>query len=73
AEACVDLCGLALQRHERAVDRERRANIDALTGLPNRSAYNGAMAQIPCDVPGAWALFIIDLDNLKIVNDTFGH
>ena len=55
AEACVDLCGLALQRHERAVDRERRANIDALTGLPNRSAYNGAMAQIPCDVPGAWA------------------
>lgn len=73
AEACVDLCGLALQRHERTVDRERRANIDALTGLPNRSAYNVAMAQIPCDVPGAWALFIIDLDNLKIVNDTFGH
>lgn len=72
-DGCVELCGIALQRHERAVDRERRANVDALTGLPNRSAYNAAMAQIPCESAGAWGLFIVDLDNLKIVNDTFGH
>lgn len=73
AEACVDLCAIALRRNERIADRERRANIDALTGLPNRSAFETAMANIPCDEIGSWGLFILDLDNLKVVNDTFGH
>lgn len=73
AEACVDLCATALRRHERIVDRERRATIDALTGLPNRAAFNAALTTIHCDALGSWALLILDLDNLKIVNDTFGH
>jgi len=73
AEACVELCETAFRRHESTLDRDRRANVDALTGLANRAAYNGAMAQLRCDDVGSWALFIIDLDNLKIVNDTFGH
>lgn len=72
-EGCVDLCGLALGRHARVIDRERRATIDALTGLPNRAAFNAAMARVPCDQAGAWGLFVVDLDNLKVVNDTFGH
>jgi len=71
--ACVELCELALRRHERVVDRERRAYVDALTGLPNRAAFNAALAKVPCEQPGSWALFVIDLDNLKAVNDTFGH
>lgn len=73
ALACVDLCGTALRRQERIIDRERRATIDALTGLPNRLAFNAALANIACDEPGSWALFVLDLDNLKVVNDTFGH
>lgn len=73
AEGCVDLCATALRRHERIVDRERRASIDALTGLPNRSAFDAALGTIRCDEPGSWGLFVLDLDNLKIVNDTFGH
>ena len=71
--ACVELCEMAFRRHERVVDRERRANVDTLTGLPNRAAFNAAMAKMPCGEPGTWALFIVDLDNLKVVNDTFGH
>lgn len=71
--ACVDLCEIAFRRHRQALDRERRANVDALTGLPNRGAFNAALAGLGCDVPGSWALFVIDLDNLKAVNDTFGH
>jgi diguanylate cyclase (GGDEF)-like protein len=70
---CIDLWGIALRRHERVLDRERRASVDALTGLPNRSVFNAAIARLPCDQAGAWALLVIDLDNLKTVNDTFGH
>ncbi len=73
AQGCVELCGTALRRQERIIDRERRATIDALTGLPNRQAFNAALANIACEEPGSWALFVLDLDNLKVVNDTFGH
>jgi diguanylate cyclase (GGDEF)-like protein len=72
-ENCAELCGIAIQRHERVVMRERRATVDALTGLPNRFAFNTVMSGMRCDAAGTWALFLVDLDNLKIVNDTFGH
>lgn len=71
--ACCVMLALALKWHERAVESERRANIDALTGLPGRAAFGDALAGVPCDQPGLWAVFVIDLDNLKVVNDTFGH
>lgn len=71
--AIVELCELALRRHERVLERERQATIDALTGLPNRAAFNAVLASVPCKEPGSWALFMVDLDNLKVVNDTFGH
>ena len=64
---------IALERHQRFVARERRAVVDALTGLANRAAFDAALSRVPCDAPGSWALFMIDLDNLKVVNDTFGH
>lgn len=72
-DACIHLCAIALERHERVLERERRANGDLLTGLGNRSAFANVLAQLSCDRPGAWALFILDLDNLKVVNDGFGH
>lgn len=72
-DACIHLCAIALERHERVLERERRANGDLLTGLGNRSAFTNVISQLPCDRPGAWALFILDLDNLKVVNDGFGH
>lgn len=72
-ENCAELCGIALQRHLRVVKRERQAAVDVLTGLPNRLAFNAAMSLLPCETSGAWALFLVDLDNLKLVNDTFGH
>ncbi|MEH2514025.1 diguanylate cyclase (GGDEF)-like protein [Nitrobacteraceae bacterium AZCC 1564] len=64
---------IALERQERFVARERRAFVDALTGLANRAAFDAALTRVPSRGPGSWALFMIDLDNLKIINDTFGH
>lgn len=71
--ACTHLCTLAFERHDRVVERERRAYVDALTDLPNRASFDAAMTRLPSGEPGAWALLVIDLDNLKMVNDTFGH
>ncbi len=70
---CVPLCVIAFDRHQRVVDRERRASTDPLTGLGNRASLNAALDTLDCDTPGAWGLLVFDLDNLKIVNDTFGH
>ena len=70
---CVHLCGIAIERHERTLDRERRANLDALTGLPNQGYFKNALRHLRCDQSGAWAVMLFDLDNLKVTNDTFGH
>lgn len=72
-KACVGLCELAMRRHERVLARERRATLDALTGLPNRAAFDDALSRMRCELPGSWGLLIVDIDNLKTTNDTFGH
>lgn len=53
---------------------ERRANIDKLTGLPNRRAFDEAIAtRILPDSTDTFALMFIDVDNLKRINDRLGH
>ena len=71
--ACIHLCAIALERHDRVIERERRASIDALTDLPNRASFDAALSRLSCEEPGTWALMVVDLDNLKTINDTFGH
>jgi diguanylate cyclase (GGDEF)-like protein len=59
--------------------RERMTSVartDALTGLLNRDGFFHA-ADLRIDrareAPAAYALFFIDLDQFKVVNDSFGH
>ena len=52
---------------------ERQANIDSLTGVASRFRFMNALrGQTALDADGC-ALFSIDLDRFKEVNDTLGH
>jgi len=70
-EGCVPLCMIALERHERLLEHRRLAFTDVLTGLPNRARFNEVLKSSVA--LNASSLLLIDLDNLKSVNDTFGH
>jgi diguanylate cyclase (GGDEF)-like protein len=54
----------------------RRAEVDELTGLANRSLFQAKLSEI-CAIPAATqaagALILIDLDGFKAVNDSIGH
>ena len=68
---------LALAIHENRVTAWRmlrRAQVDALTGLPNRSAFEDALRGSLTD-PEQRPLLVayLDLDQFKIVNDTLSH
>ncbi|MEW6330368.1 MAG: diguanylate cyclase, partial [Pseudomonadota bacterium] len=55
---------------------ERQAFTDTLTDLPNRSHFHERLQQstAPAGVTGSpFALFVMDLDRFKEVNDSFGH
>lgn len=58
-------------------DRNRYlAEYDTLTGLANRSQFQSHLAMLERAMPGMrpfGALLLIDLDEFKPVNDTFGH
>lgn len=55
-----------------AADLHHRATHDELTGVANRSALNDRLADaIASDHP--FALLLLDMDEFKSVNDTFGH
>jgi len=67
---------LAMAKERTELHHKTAAMVDALTGLANRRAFLDAaaqltQAQIARDVPVA--VFMIDLDRFKSVNDRFGH
>ena len=74
----------AIERHhlklglERTRDRERfLAHYDPCTGLPNRSLFLDRISQAvglaERNPSYEFALFFVDLDRFKTVNDAFGH
>lgn len=61
---------------QKAEEIERLAYYDLLTGLPNWARLNKLLEAELNEAAGgqpAGALLVIDLDDIKIINDTFGH
>ncbi|WP_212991000.1 GGDEF domain-containing protein [Actinoplanes auranticolor] len=53
---------------------DHRAHHDHLTGLPTRDKFFRELdAATAAGTPGSVALLLIDLDDFKAVNDTYGH
>lgn len=49
------------------------ARYDGLTGLPNRSMFHSALDDTLNSKHKLFALFFIDIDRFKFINDNFGH
>ena len=67
-------------RHQRAqacrAELAHRANHDPLTGLPNRDEFRRRLDAAITDAQAgrhSLAVLYIDLDDFKLVNDSFGH
>ncbi len=52
---------------------QKRADSDSMTGLYNRIATETMINEALMGAGGVGALFMIDIDNFKKVNDTMGH
>jgi diguanylate cyclase (GGDEF)-like protein len=63
------LAARSVQRH--ADESERLARTDLLTGLPNRASFGEELERLVS--AGPVGAMIVDADNFKHVNDTYGH
>lgn len=63
---------LQAESEGRAVELERLAHFDALTGLPNRALLRDRLRSAFAGPAARWALLHVDVDHFKDVNDAFG-
>jgi diguanylate cyclase (GGDEF)-like protein len=66
---------IARARQSREEGLQHVALHDPLTGLPNRMLLADRLHQLSLrrDAPGVLAVFFVDLDGFKAINDNYGH
>lgn len=73
---CLTVCSDITERRQQETIIQRQANYDALTDLPNRALFLDRLAytiRLAKRERTHLALFFIDLDNFKGINDSYGH
>ena len=65
------------ESHHQVDDLNKRVFVDALTSVRNKGGFNdyiqGLQERLDSKEPLAFAVIILDCDNLKTVNDQYGH
>ena len=65
------------ESHQQVDDLNRRVFVDALTSVRNKGGFNdyiqALQERLDNKEPVAFAVIILDCDNLKTVNDQYGH
>lgn len=55
-------------------DLQKKVELDPLTGLYNKTTTKNAIIDfLSSEVEGSHGLFVIDIDDFKVVNDMYGH
>jgi diguanylate cyclase (GGDEF)-like protein len=75
-QSVAHVIGEATERQRVAVEREHLALHDHLTGRPNRTLFTGRLDEAIVrarDEQKLLAVYFLDLDDFKLINDGFGH
>jgi diguanylate cyclase (GGDEF)-like protein len=76
ARSFADLVAVALENADLQARLEQDANTDPLTGLPNRRYFYEQLsrrARTAHDEGSKLSVLVVDVDGLKLTNDTLGH
>ncbi|MBR3242645.1 MAG: GGDEF domain-containing protein [Parasporobacterium sp.] len=72
----MDTTNKLVETREHADEMDRVANIDALTKVRNKRAYDLEIKKLARELEGGnteFGMVMIDLNNLKTINDRYGH
>ncbi len=72
-DTCAHLCAIAIEHMEVQSRVVSLAYLDPLTELPNRSQFNEALDTLIAGDAPQFGVLLIDIDELKLLNDTLGH
>ena len=64
------------EEKDRADSLDRLAKVDALTGVGNKRSYDLVSQELTRDIAAGkakFAIVVIDLNSLKMINDVYGH